>query len=78
MKSSREAPQQVNVPLVLSITSRYAHKICRMLDQVLLQDVQPSRKFGEALRAQVDERLRFYAEGVNPTKNELAMVRRCI
>ena len=37
--------------------------------------MQPSRKFGEALRAQVDERLRFYAEGVNPTKNEVAMVR---
>ena len=34
----------------------------------------PSRKFGEALRAQVDERLRFYAEGVNPMKNEDAMV----
>ncbi|KAF2206923.1 hypothetical protein CERZMDRAFT_88919 [Cercospora zeae-maydis SCOH1-5] len=31
--------------------------------------MQPTRKFGEALRAQVDERLRFYAEGVNPTKN---------
>jgi nucleolar protein 56 len=35
--------------------------------------MQPSRKFGEALRRQVDERLRFYAEGVNPTKNEIAM-----
>ncbi|KAF2482034.1 hypothetical protein BDY17DRAFT_300144 [Neohortaea acidophila] len=35
--------------------------------------MQPSRTFGEALRAQVDERLRFYAEGVNPTKNEVAM-----
>jgi len=33
----------------------------------------PTRKFGEALRAQVDERLRFYAEGVNPTKNADAM-----
>lgn len=36
--------------------------------------MQPTRKFGEALRAQVDERLRFYAEGVNPTKNADAMV----
>ncbi|KAI5361614.1 Putative nucleolar protein Nop56/Nop58 [Septoria linicola] len=35
--------------------------------------MQPTRKFGEALRAQVDERLRFYAEGVNPTKNADAM-----
>ncbi|KXT16086.1 hypothetical protein AC579_7122 [Pseudocercospora musae] len=33
----------------------------------------PTRVFGEALRAQVDERLRFYAEGVNPTKNADAM-----
>ena len=36
--------------------------------------MEPSRKFGEALRAQVDERLKFYAEGINPTKNEVAMV----
>ncbi|CAK1359614.1 Nucleolar protein 56 [Cercospora beticola] len=35
--------------------------------------MQPTRKFGEALRAQVDERLRFYAEGVNPTKNAEVM-----
>lgn len=35
---------------------------------------EPSRRFGEALRAQVEERLRFYAEGINPTKNEDAMV----
>ncbi|CZT15248.1 probable SIK1-involved in pre-rRNA processing [Ramularia collo-cygni] len=34
---------------------------------------QPTRKFGEALKAQVEERLRFYAEGVNPTKNADAM-----
>ena len=36
--------------------------------------MQPNRKFGEALRTQVEERLRFYAEGVNPTKNADAMV----
>ena len=34
----------------------------------------PSRKFGEALKEQVEERLRFYAEGVNPRTNEVAMV----
>ncbi|KAH9825861.1 Nucleolar protein 56 [Teratosphaeria destructans] len=33
----------------------------------------PTRKFGEALKDQVEERLRFYAEGINPTKNEDAM-----
>ena len=36
--------------------------------------MQPSSKFGEALKNQVEERLRFYAEGVSPTKNEDAMV----
>ncbi|KAK4553389.1 Nucleolar protein 56 [Recurvomyces mirabilis] len=35
--------------------------------------MQPSRKFGEALKEQVEERLRFYAEGINPTKNSVAM-----
>ncbi|EMD00092.1 hypothetical protein BAUCODRAFT_30547 [Baudoinia panamericana UAMH 10762] len=35
--------------------------------------MQPTRKFGEALKGQVEERLRFYAEGINPTKNEVAM-----
>lgn len=35
---------------------------------------QPSRVFGEALKEQVEERLKFYAEGINPTKNEVAMV----
>jgi nucleolar protein 56 len=37
--------------------------------------MQPTRRFGEALRNQVEERLRFYDEGVNPTKNADAMVR---
>jgi nucleolar protein 56 len=37
--------------------------------------MQPTRKFGEALRDQVEERLRFYAEGINPTKNEVVMVK---
>jgi len=36
---------------------------------------QPTTKFGLALRAQVEERLNFYATGEAPTKNELAMVR---
>ncbi|KAK5108620.1 snoRNP complex protein nop56 [Meristemomyces frigidus] len=35
--------------------------------------MQPTRAFGEALKGQVEERLRFYAEGINPTKNETAM-----
>ncbi|KAK0892367.1 Nucleolar protein 56 [Friedmanniomyces endolithicus] len=34
---------------------------------------QPTRVFGEALKGQVEERLRFYAEGINPTKNADAM-----
>lgn len=34
----------------------------------------PTTKFGEALKAQVEERLNFYATGEAPTKNEIAMV----
>nr|POE92417.1 nucleolar protein 56 [Quercus suber] len=34
---------------------------------------QPTRKFGEALKEQVEERLRFYSEGINPSKNETVM-----
>jgi nucleolar protein 56 len=34
----------------------------------------PTTKFGEALKAQVEERLNFYATGEAPTKNEQAMV----
>ncbi|GAM83210.1 hypothetical protein ANO11243_011960 [Dothideomycetidae sp. 11243] len=34
---------------------------------------QPTTKFGAALRAQVEERLEFYASGKAPTKNEMAM-----
>ena len=37
---------------------------------------QPTKKFGEALRRQVEERLDFYATGSAPTKNEDSMVRR--
>lgn len=33
----------------------------------------PTTKFGNALKAQVEERLRFYDSGVAPTKNEVAM-----
>ncbi|MCJ1444420.1 MAG: snoRNP complex protein nop56 [Stictis urceolatum] len=33
----------------------------------------PTTKFGEALKAQVEERLAFYADGTAPTKNEVAM-----
>lgn len=36
--------------------------------------MQPTRKFGEALKEQVEERLKFYSEGINPTKNDVAMV----
>lgn len=35
----------------------------------------PTTKFGQALKAQVEERLEFYATGAAPTKNDQAMVR---
>ena len=34
----------------------------------------PTRKFGDALKKQMEERLEFYASGAQPTKNEAAMV----
>ena len=36
----------------------------------------PTRKYGDALRKQMDERLEFYSSGTQPTKNEIAMVSR--
>ena len=35
----------------------------------------PSTKYGEALRAQVEERLAFYETGAAPTKNSTAMAK---
>jgi RNA processing factor Prp31 len=35
----------------------------------------PSKKFGDVLRGQVEDRLEFYATGKKPTKNQDAMVR---
>ena len=54
--------------------SRFLANKTSMASRIDNFSLQPTRKFGEALRAQVDERLRFYAEGINPTKNADAMV----
>ncbi len=35
---------------------------------------QPSKKFGDVLRGQVEDRLEFYATGKKPTKNADVMV----
>lgn len=53
--------------------SRFLANKTSMASRIDNFSMMPTRKFGEALRAQVDERLRFYAEGVNPTKNADAM-----
>ncbi|KAF2717204.1 Nop-domain-containing protein [Polychaeton citri CBS 116435] len=53
--------------------SRFLANKTSMASRIDNFSMQPTRKYGEALKSQVEERLRFYAEGINPTKNEDAM-----
>merc|ERR1711939_749093 len=53
--------------------SRFLANKTSMASRIDNFSMVPTRKFGEALKGQVEERLRFYAEGVNPTRNEEAM-----
>ena len=54
--------------------SRFLANKCSIASRIDNFSETPTTKFGEALRAQVEERLEFYASGVAPTRNELAMV----
>ena len=54
--------------------SRFLANKCSIASRIDNFADVPTTKFGEALHAQVEERLRFYAEGTAPTKNEAAMV----
>jgi nucleolar protein 56 len=54
--------------------SRFLANKCSIASRIDNFSETPSTKFGEALRKQVEERLDFYATGVAPTKNEVAMV----
>jgi nucleolar protein 56 len=54
--------------------SRFLANKCSIASRIDNFSEQPSTKFGEALKKQVEERLEFYASGAPPTKNEVAMV----
>lgn len=53
--------------------SRFLANKCSIASRIDNFSEEPTRKFGEALRKQVEERLDFYAHGTAPTKNEEAM-----
>ncbi|KAI9788193.1 MAG: snoRNP complex protein nop56 [Peltula sp. TS41687] len=53
--------------------SRFLANKCSIASRIDNFSEAPTRKFGEALRKQVEERLEFYATGAAPTKNEVVM-----
>ncbi|QSZ31416.1 hypothetical protein DSL72_000981 [Monilinia vaccinii-corymbosi] len=53
--------------------SRFLANKCSIASRIDNFTETPTSKFGEALRAQVEERLDFYATGTAPTKNQDAM-----
>lgn len=55
--------------------SRFLANKCSIASRIDNFSEAPTTRFGEALKAQVEERLNFYDSGAAPTKNELAMVR---
>lgn len=54
--------------------SRFLANKCSIASRIDNFSEEPTTKFGEVLRKQVEERLEFYATGAAPTKNEDAMV----
>lgn len=54
--------------------SRFLANKCSIASRIDNFSEQPTRKFGEALKRQVEERLEFYATGTAPMKNADAMV----
>lgn len=53
--------------------SRFLANKCSIASRIDNFSEAPTTRFGEALKAQVEERLKFYDSGTAPTKNELAM-----
>ncbi|OTB03214.1 hypothetical protein M426DRAFT_24002 [Hypoxylon sp. CI-4A] len=53
--------------------SRYLANKCSIASRIDNFAEQPSKKFGDALKKQVEDRLEFYATGKKPTKNIDAM-----
>lgn len=54
--------------------SRYLANKCSMASRIDNFSEEPSTRFGEALRQQVEDRLEFYASGKKPAKNADVMV----
>ncbi|KKK16387.1 pre-rRNA processing nucleolar protein [Aspergillus rambellii] len=53
--------------------SRFLANKCSIASRIDNFSEEPTTKFGDALKKQVEERLEFYASGAAPTKNEVAM-----
>lgn len=53
--------------------SRYLANKCAIASRVDCYSVDPTSKFGDALKGQVEERLKFLSSGVKPRKNKEAM-----
>ncbi|KAE8162724.1 hypothetical protein BDV40DRAFT_156131 [Aspergillus tamarii] len=53
--------------------SRFLANKCSIASRIDNFSEEPTTKFGEVLKKQVEERLEFYATGAAPTKNEIAM-----
>ncbi|KAL9102280.1 MAG: hypothetical protein Q9163_002549 [Psora crenata] len=53
--------------------SRFLANKCSIASRIDNFSEQPTTKFGNALKAQVEERLRFYDSGIAPAKNEVVM-----
>lgn len=53
--------------------SRYLANKCAIASRVDCFSENPTSKFGESLKEQIEERLKFVANGVKPRKNKDAM-----
>lgn len=53
--------------------SRYLANKCAIASRVDCFSEQPTAKFGESLKGQIEERLKFLASGTKPRKNKVAM-----
>lgn len=54
--------------------SRFLANKCSIASRIDNFSETPTTRFGDALKKQVEERLKFYDSGATPTKNEQAMV----
>lgn len=78
IKAVYHGSSPINAPLPLGLT---VSQVCHYSTQVVRGDIHgpfsdnPTPKFGEALRAQVEERLAFFDSGAPPSRNADALRR---